>query len=230
MQRRRLRPAVRRRRADQNIVRRSFGVLNRDVEETVFRENAGVPQLEFSFVFGARAALRGQLLIGKRCLRVAVQDRHVAVCRRRVGVPIKFFHIFAVVALRAGHAEEAFFQKRVALVPERERETKPAFSIANAGEPVLVPAINPRARVLMRKIIPGVSIRAVIFAHRSPRTLRQIRPPKLPRLPARSVFRQSRLFGIHHCGLAAKIRNRQSKIVSFSFDRRSVAGAGLGIR
>ena len=51
MQDRRLGPAIRRHCPDQNIVRRRFGVIDLDVEETIVRERVRVPELELALHF-----------------------------------------------------------------------------------------------------------------------------------------------------------------------------------
>ena len=45
--------------------------------------------------------------------------------------------------------------------------------------------------MFVRKIVPGIAVRAVIFAHRSPGALRQIRPPEIPGLIAALQFGDS---------------------------------------
>src|SRR5207248_3515895 len=122
---------------------------------------------------------------------------HETVRRRAVDIPIKFLYVFAVISFRAAYAEDAFLQKRIALVPKRERKTEQPFVIANSANAVFVPAIRARPRVIVRKIIPRVAVRAVILANRPPRALGQIRPPKMPRLLRRFVFFEPLLFGVH---------------------------------
>ena len=50
-------------------------------------------------------------------------ERHVRMGRCRVQIKIIFLHILAVIALAAGEAEEAFFEDRIAAVPEGQGET-----------------------------------------------------------------------------------------------------------
>ena len=51
--------------------------------------------------------------------------------------------------------------------------------------------------MFMRKIIPSLTIRAVIFAHRAPCSFAEIRSPKIPALNAAGCFLETDLFGIH---------------------------------
>src|SRR4029077_10282768 len=116
---------------------------------------------------------------------------------RAVDVPIEFLHILAVIALRPADAENTFFQKRIALVPKRKGEAKPSFEVGNAADAIFVPAIRTRAGVVVREVIPGVAVRAVIFAYRPPGALGQVRPPEMPRLRGGLVFLESSLLGVH---------------------------------
>src|SRR5690606_15792761 len=77
-------------------------------------------------------------------------------------------------------AEEALLEDRIALVPQRDREADVLVAVAEAGEPVLTPAVGARARVVVRQVGPGGAVRAVVLAHRAPLTLAEIGPPALP--------------------------------------------------
>src|ERR1700719_1201998 len=60
------RTAVLRVDSDQDVSRVRFRVLDFDVEETIFRERVGVPDLELGFHFGTRPVLREKFLVRKR--------------------------------------------------------------------------------------------------------------------------------------------------------------------
>ena len=85
-----------------------------------------------------------------------------------------------MVAFIAGQPEDALFQDRVAAVPQGKGKAENLPVIAQSTEAVLVPAINTRTRVLMRKEFPGLAEGAVILAHRSPGALAQIGTPPAP--------------------------------------------------
>src|SRR2546423_435258 len=172
-------------------------------------QNAGVPELRLRRVFRPTFICGDQLLVGKRCLRIAVEHPHVAVARRAIRVEINFFHVLAVVPLRTRHAEKPLLQKRIAPVPERERQTESLFEIADAANSIFAPAKRAGARLLVRKIIPGVPIGAVILAHGSPGPLGEVWPPKMPALVL-SVFGQALVLGVHKNRLPVK--NRKSAI------------------
>ena len=106
----------------------------------------------------AAAAVGGdQVVVGKRSLRILVLALQVGVGRRRVEVEPVLLDVLAVVALAVGEAEHPLLQDRIGAVPQREREAQPLALVADAGDPVLAPAVGPRARVLVREVVPRVA-------------------------------------------------------------------------
>src|SRR2546429_9482233 len=71
------------------------------------------------------------------------------------------------------------------------------MTIANTGEPVFVPAIGARPRMVVWKIIPGGAICTVVFARGSPRAFGEIRTPAFPVLRALARFFESARFRGH---------------------------------
>src|SRR5205823_5635657 len=134
MQRRRFRSTVFCVYANQDVVRVGLGVLDLDVEVAVVRERVRVPDFKLTFGFRSCTALRDQFFVRKTRLRIAIDHPHETVRRRAVDVPIEFLHVLAVISFRTAYAEESLLQKRIALVPKRERETKPALVIRNSSE------------------------------------------------------------------------------------------------
>ena len=117
--------------------------------------------------------------------------------RRAVEVEVALLDVLAVVALGAGEAEEPLLQDRIAPVPQREREADVLVAIADAGEAVLVPAVGARAGVIVRKVVPGVAVGAVVLAHRAPGALAEVRPPALPVSTTLRGLVQAAGFGVH---------------------------------
>jgi hypothetical protein len=122
VQRRRLASAIGGDDLHQDIVGRGLRVGDLDVEIPVAVEDAGVEQLEFRVGAAAAPVLFHQPRIGEGRLRILVEHPHPAVARRGVQVVVEFLHVFAVVAFRIGQAEQALFQDRVVLVPQRQAE------------------------------------------------------------------------------------------------------------
>src|SRR5713226_4429793 len=101
--------------------------------------------------------------------------------RRGIEIVVDFLDVLAVITLAVGQTEEAFLENRVTAVPQREGQTEPLLVVADAGEPVLAPAIRAAAGMVMREVVPGVAVRAVVLAHGAPLALAEIRPPLPPR-------------------------------------------------
>ena len=76
--------------------------------------------------------------------------------RRGVEVVVALLHVLAVISLVAGQAEQPLLQDRIASVPERQREADLLMPVADAGDAVLVPAVRPRARMIVGKVLPCV--------------------------------------------------------------------------
>ena len=171
-----------------------LGVLDEDVEVAVLGEDAGVDQLELGILLAAAAVLLDQSAVGELRLRILVEHLHVRVRRRRVEVEVVLLHVLAVVALVAGEAEQALLEDRVAPVPERQGEAQVLRRVADAGEAVLVPAVDPRARVVVREVVPGGAVRAVVLAHGAPGPFAQ---STAPTAPGRAVLLEAVPFDAH---------------------------------
>ena len=102
-----------------------------------------------------------------------------------------------MVAFVACESEQTFFQKGVAPIPQGEGKADELMAIAKASDPVLTPAVGARARVVVRKIVPGLAVRAVVFANGPPLSLAQVRPPTLPMSGPQARFLEPLLFARH---------------------------------
>ena len=143
---------------------------------------------------------------------------------RAVEIEVVLLDVLAVIAFRACQAEGAFLENRITRIPERERETDALLPIADAREPVLIPPVRMRTRVVMRQVIPGGPVLAVVLAHGAPRALAQVRAPALPVHLAVTRFLESAFFSSHgrllrlelRCGLRAsgfQLRARSRRLV-----------------
>src|SRR6185503_6528672 len=180
LQPRRVRSAIDRGDPDQDVVGRGLRVLDEDVEVAVLVEDPGVEQLELRIGAAAPRRFRSQLRVGKRRLRILVERLHVGVRRRAVEIEVVLLDVLAVIPLRPRQAEEALLDRLVASVPQRQREADVLVAIADPGDAVFVPAIGARARLFVGEVVPGIAVRAVVFAHRAPRALGEVRAPALP--------------------------------------------------
>src|SRR5262245_42048711 len=149
MNRRWLRSAIGDRDADQHIVGRCFGILNKNIEVAIVIERARINELELRIGLAAPTILLDELRVRELALRILVQRLHVRVRPRRVEVVKALLHIFAVVALVAREAEQPLLENRVAAIPQRERETEPALAVANAEKSILAPTIGATASLVV---------------------------------------------------------------------------------
>jgi len=91
-------------------------------------------------------------------LRVLVERLHVRVGGGGIEVEVLLLHVLAVIALVIRETEEALFQDGIAAVPKGEREAEPPFTVADAQQAVLAPAIGPAPRVIVGKIRPARAV------------------------------------------------------------------------
>ena len=165
---------------DQHILGRRLRVFHEDIEVAVLIGYAGIEKLIFGFVPTAPAIGLHQIAVGECGLRILIQIFHVRMGRRRVEVEVVLLDILPVVALAVGEPEQTFFQDRILAVPQRRRKTQDLMVVAEAAEPVLAPMIGARARLIVREIVPGVAVVAVVLAHSAPLALAQVGTPLLP--------------------------------------------------
>ena len=107
MQRRRLRPAVPGRDANQNVLGSGFGVLHENVEVAVLRKNSRINQFIFRIVARALAVFIHQLLIRIARLRILVEVLQIRTGRRRVQIVVILFDVFAVIPFPVGQVRRA---------------------------------------------------------------------------------------------------------------------------
>src|ERR1700746_1839319 len=82
--------------------------------------------------------------------------------------------------------------------------------IRDARQSIFVPTVCSGTGMIVGEIFPGVSVRAVVFAHRSPCAFAEVWPPALPMLLARCRFRQSDFFLRHADSPALSILSRHA--------------------
>src|SRR5262245_53215383 len=117
--------------------------------------------------------------------------------RGRIEIVVILFYIFAMIAFRIGKAEQALFQYRVFLIPECKCETNSLAAIAKTQQPIFIPSVSFRPRMIERKIIPGAAVGTVVFPHRTPRTFAHVWSPAFPENPAFLIFLQPLSFRVH---------------------------------
>ncbi|OPZ01129.1 MAG: hypothetical protein BWZ10_03513 [candidate division BRC1 bacterium ADurb.BinA364] len=182
--------------ADQNVVGRILGVFDEDIEIAPAVERPCVVDLELRLAQAAPGVFLDQSGVREFGLGIFVERFEVGMRRSGIEIIIALLDILAVVALRAGQAEKPLLEDRIAFVPQRQREAEPAFAVADAEQPILAPAIGAAARIVKGKVAPGVALRRIVLANRSPLALGQIRPPALPVFFPLLVLAQPLAFGV----------------------------------
>ena len=163
-----------------DVLRPGLRVLHLDIEVVAAAENARINELVLKFLPRPRPVHGYQLVVGKFCLRVFVQPALVAVGREVVEVEVIFLDILAVISLGIRQPEQALFQDRVPLVPQRQRQAQPLLIVADPGEAVLTPPVGAGPGLIVAEIRPGVAVVAVILPDRAPLPLAQVRSPAAP--------------------------------------------------
>ena len=162
---------------DAILKERLYGLTN---SEGNHGEDAGVQQLEFEVVPAPLPVHPYQRFVGKGGLGILVQHPVVRMGRSGINVEVVFLHIFAVIALRVGQAEETLLENRIPVIPQAEREAEIDAVITESGNTIFAPAIHPRTSLLVAERVPGISIGTLIFSDRAPLALAEIRTPLPP--------------------------------------------------
>src|SRR5580658_150657 len=110
--------------------------MHLDDPELAVVEGPGVEQFVFWLGPVTRAVLADQFRVGELALRIVIAPAVPGVARGRVEVPPVLLDVLAVVALRAGQAEEPFLEYGVIAVPQREAKAEPLLDVAEASQPV----------------------------------------------------------------------------------------------
>ena len=157
-----------------------LGVEHIDHPIAVVIEHSGVEELVLGHSTTTGPVHRQEILIGIGSLRVVIAPMVPGVTRHCVEVPPVLLGVLAVVSLGAVEAEESLLQNRVPTVPEREAEAEALLNVTEAGQSVLTPAVGPRPRMVVREVVPGVTIGAVVLADRGPLAFTDVGTPPVP--------------------------------------------------
>src|SRR5262245_10296148 len=122
---------------------------------------------------------------------------------RTVEIIIIFLDVLPVIGLAIGQAKSTLLEDRILTVPQRQRKTQPLVIITKTREAVLAPMIGARTGLIVTKIVPGVSVLAVVFANGAPLSLAEVGSPLPPWHSFLPRFIQPLRFGriARFCGL-----------------------------
>ena len=159
-------------------------------------EDARIDELKGRHMAVAVSILVDQTLIWICGLRVSVEIVQVAVARCGVPVEVDLFDVFAVIALSGGQSEGSLLEDRIVSIPHSQSETEPLKFIADSAKAVLAPTEGACTGLIMREIVPGIAVGAVVLAHGAPRAVGQIGAPQSPVLLPRTLVRKTQPFGV----------------------------------
>ena len=117
---------------NQDVFRGRLGILDEDVEVAILVEHAGIDQFVLHFLPAAAAAGLDKIGVRECRLRILVEVLHVRMRRRAVEVEVVFLDVLAVIALAVGQAEQAFLEDRVLSIPQGQGEAQPLLVVGNA--------------------------------------------------------------------------------------------------
>jgi hypothetical protein len=164
----------------QDVVRVGLCVVHLDDPVPVVVERTGVHELIFRLGAVAPPVHRNEVVIGEGPLRVVIAPPLPGVARQRIQVPPVFLYVLAMVALLTGQAEGPLLQDRVVLVPQGQRQAQPLLDVAEPGQAVLPPPVGAGSGVIVRQVVPGLAVRAVVLPDRAPLPLAGVGPPPVP--------------------------------------------------
>src|SRR4051812_39700996 len=118
--------------------------------------------------------------------------------RRGVDVKIKFFHVLSMIAFAIGQPVEPFLEYWIFSIPESRGEAKDLVAVAKTGNGFFSPSIRIASCHVMVYKIPGFAIGAIIFSHRTPLPVRNIRTPLFPTFIIRRVGQPFFLSPFHY--------------------------------
>jgi hypothetical protein len=208
--------------ADQEVLRALLRIFEEDVEVAVVVEDPGVEELVFEFLPRPLPVRVQEVPVGELALRVFVEVLHVRMGRRGVDVEVVLLDVFSVVPLAVGEAEHPLLEDGVALVPEGEGEAQALLVVGDPAEAVFAPPVGPGPGLVVREVVPGVTVRAVVLADRPPLPLAEVGAPLLPgdsRLAG--VVEPLLLGGVHDPGVTGSVCHR---FVLLQIDPRVRAG------
>ena len=175
-----------------------LGVTDFDIPIAVLIEQTGVEKIERRIATAAPPVLGNEPIVGVGGLRIFVEIAQPAMAGGGVKVEIILLDVLAAIALIAGQPKRTLLEDRVAAIPQRQRKAQTLLLVAQSPQPVLAPAIGARARLVMAEMSPGVTIGAIVLAHRTPGPLRQIGPPQTPVRGSGPLLLKALLLGVRH--------------------------------
>jgi hypothetical protein len=116
-----------------------------------------------------------------------------------------------MVPFTVRESEKALLEDRVPAVPQGEGKAEALPGVGYSGKAVLTPPVGTGAGMIVREVVPGISVFAIVLAYGPPLPLAQIGPPLLPWSGLFACFIQAFLFftdlqRFHVCLLMVAVR------------------------
>jgi len=166
--------------AHENIVGLMLGVFDTDIAVMVICKHTGIKDFILGIIQPTTGVFGDQVGVRKGRMGVFVEHAHVGMARYAIDEKVQLLDVFTVVAFGVVEAEQTLLEDCIALVPQRQAQAPALGLVTETGQPVLAPSIGAAASVFMREVGPGVTVGAVVFAHRAPLAFTQVRPPLAP--------------------------------------------------
>src|SRR6516165_9166291 len=100
-----------------------------------------------------------------------------------------------MIAFGIGQAEKPLLEDRVLAVPQRNGKAQPLVVVAETREAVLSPMVSTRPRLIVSKVVPGITVFAVVLSDRAPLALAKVWTPLFPEHPPLPGLVQTPLLG-----------------------------------
>ena len=150
--------AIGHRDANQDVLRARLGVFGRYIEIALVGEGIRIEQLELGVQATTSPVFLEERFVGISALRVFVECSEIRRRRRAIEIVVALLDVFTVVPFRSGQSEQPLLQDRIDAIPEGERKAESTFTVTDAQQSVLAPAIGSTPCVIMREEAPAVAI------------------------------------------------------------------------
>src|SRR5690606_135226 len=186
---------------DTNIPYIFLGVFDIYIKVVVIVKPSRIQNFVFVFFYGSLPVNFEQIVVRIWSMSVLIQVLHIRMSRSIIEVVIQLFNILPMVSLGSRQSKQPFLENGIIPIPHSECKAYSTFFIRYSGNPVFSPSVNSTSGVIMRKIIPRTTVRAIIFPNRTPLSLTEIGTPFQPVFPSTIMFLQSFLFKFHNSSL-----------------------------
>ena len=166
--------------SDQDVVGRTLGVFNEDIEIAIAIEDPRVGQFVLKFLTRSLTIDIQQFLVGEDGLRILVQSLAIGMSRGGIEVEVAVLDVFAVITFVAGEAIQTFLEDRVDTIPQGEGKAESALAVGETEQAIFTPAVRAPCSIVVREMAPDAAVGGVVFANRSPLAFGEIRTPTFP--------------------------------------------------